>query len=270
MFAGLSGLDAAVYAFIGLIGSFCSGMLGVGGAIVTYPLLYFLPPIAGAYAMSPIEISSATMLQVFASTGIGMVMYRKSPWLSRYVILVIGGGMLGGSLLGSLLSGYLPGSVIHITYGLMALMAVFLLFRREKGELHEELPTVIQLHLPLAISLSAAVGTLSGIVGAGGSFLLIPVMIRFLKLPIRTAIASSLTIVFLSSIGGVIGKLSVGHIRYDLTLLLVLVSLLGSMIGAKVGQRMNTQLLRVALAVIILIAAANIWGEMVWNLYATI
>lgn len=244
-------------------------MLGVGGAIVTYPLLYFLPPIAGAYAMSPIEISSATMLQVFASTGIGMVMYRKSPWLSRYVIVVIGGGMLGGSLLGSLLSGYLPGSVIHITYGLMALLAVFLLFRREKGELHEDPPTVIQLHLPLAISLSAAVGTLSGIVGAGGSFLLIPVMIRVLKLPIRTAIASSLTIVFLSSIGGVIGKFTVGHIRYDLTLLLVLVSLLGSMIGAKVGQRMNTQLLRVALAVIILIAAANIWGEMVWNLYAT-
>ena len=244
-------------------------MLGVGGAIVTYPLLYFLPPMAGAYAMSPLEISSATMLQVFASTGIGMMMYRKSPWLSRYVILVIGGGMLGGSLLGSLLSGYVPGMVIHITYGIMALLAVFLLFRREKGMLDEELPAQIELHLPVAITVSAAVGTLSGIVGAGGSFLLIPVMIRILKLPIRTAIASSLTIVFLSSVGGSIGKLAVGQVRYDLTLLLVLVSLLGSMIGAKVGQRMNTQLLRVVLAAIIFVAAMNIWGDILWNLYTT-
>jgi uncharacterized membrane protein YfcA len=136
---------------IGLIGSICSGMLGVGGAIVTYPLLYFFPPLLGSYAMSPIEISSATMMQVFASTGIGMLMYRKSPWLSRYVILVVGGGMLGGSLLGSVLSGLLPGMAIHATYGVMALLAVFLLFRRERGHLQEEMPEKIHLHRPLAI-----------------------------------------------------------------------------------------------------------------------
>jgi uncharacterized membrane protein YfcA len=110
---------------------------------------------------------------------------------------------------------------------------------------------------------------LSGIVGAGGSFLLIPVMVRLLKLPIRTAIASSLTIVFLSSIGGVFGKIAVGNMRYDLTALLVITSLLGSMIGAKLGQRMNTRLLHLFLAMIILASAMNIWGEICWHLYTS-
>lgn len=266
----MSGVDVAVYVIIGLIGSFCSGMLGVGGAIVTYPLLYFVPPLFGAYAMTPNEISSTTMLQVFASTGIGMLMYRKSPWLDKRVVLVIGGGMLGGSLTGSFVSGFMPGVVIHLTYGLMALLAVVLMLKKTPGSLDETEPRRVEFHRPLAVGLSVVVGCLSGIVGAGGSFLLIPLMIRVLKLPIRTAIASSLTVVFLSSIGGTVGKVAGGHLLYGLSALVVSVSILGAMLGAKVGQRANAQVLRLALAVIILLSAINIWSDvflhMEWSL----
>jgi uncharacterized protein len=266
----LAGLDVAVYVLIGLFGSFCSGLLGVGGAIVTYPLLYFVPPLLGAYAMSPGEISSATMWQVFASSFCGMLMYGKSPWFDRTVLLVIGGGMLGGSLVGSLLSGWMPDAAIHLLYGCMALLAVVLLFRRQRGELpdsqSEEQPRPLQLNRRLAVGLASVVGLFSGIVGAGGSFLLIPLMINVLRVPIRTAIASSLGVVFVSSIGGVIGKATTGQSRYDLTLLLVLSSLLGSVLGARVGQRLNTQLLRLILALVILIAALNIWGELLWKM----
>ncbi|MGZ4032570.1 MAG: sulfite exporter TauE/SafE family protein [Tumebacillaceae bacterium] len=263
----MTGADVAVYVLIGLFGSFCSGMLGVGGAIVTYPLLYFIAPLMGAYAMTPNEISSSTMVQVLAATGVGMLMYRKSPWLNRTVIVVIGGGMLGGSLVGSLLSSMMPGNVIHLLYGCMALLAVGLMIKKQKGELCQDLPEQLDFRKPLGFSLSAAVGLLAGIVGAGGSFLLIPIMTGVLKLPIRTAIASSITVVFLSSIGGVAGKIVGGHLLYGLTAVLVASSFLGSMIGARVGQRMNAQVLRVVMAVIILASALNIWGEMAWKMW---
>ncbi|PWK05216.1 sulfite exporter TauE/SafE family protein [Tumebacillus permanentifrigoris] len=260
-------VDVAVYVMIGLIGSFCSGLLGVGGAIVTYPLLYFVPPFVGTYAMTPNEISAVTMFQVFAATGVGMMMYRKSPWLNRAVVLSIGGGMTVGSLVGSLLSGYMPGIAIHMLYGCMALLAVVLMLKKRPGGVHESAtpPAYIAFNRPLAILLAVVVGLLSGIVGAGGSFLLIPIMLGILRLPTRTAIASSLIVVFLSSIGGVIGKTAGGHVHVTLTALLMLASLLGSMLGARVGQRMNVQLLRLVLVAIILCSALNIWGELIWT-----
>ncbi|KEO82373.1 sulfite exporter TauE/SafE family protein [Tumebacillus flagellatus] len=262
----MTAADVAVYVLIGLLGSFCSGLLGVGGAIVTYPLLYFVPPLFGAYAMSPNEISSVTMFQVFASSGIGMLMYRKSPWLNRRVVLCIGGGMTGGSLIGSLLSGFMPGMVIHTLYGCMALLAVFLMLKKRRGELEsQEPPQQLVFNRGLAVGISAAVGLLSGIVGAGGSFLLIPIMLGILKLPTRTAIASSLIVVFLSSIGGVIGKAAGGHVHVGLTALLVIVSIAGSTIGARLGQRVNVGVLRLVLVGIILISALNIWGGLIYD-----
>lgn len=263
----MTAADVVVYVVIGLIGSFCSGMLGVGGAIVTYPLLYFVPPFFGAYAMTPNEISSVTMFQVFAATGVGMLMYRRSPWLNRKVVLCIGGGMTGGSLAGSLLSGFMPGIVIHLLYGSMALLAVFLMLKKRPGaELEEEAPLErIEFSQGLGILLSSAVGLLSGIVGAGGSFLLIPIMLGVLKLPTRTAIASSLIVVFLSSVGGVIGKAASGHVHLVLTAWLVVASLVGSTLGARIGQRMNVHVLRLVLVVIILCSGINIWGELIWK-----
>ncbi|MFD2168893.1 sulfite exporter TauE/SafE family protein [Tumebacillus lipolyticus] len=261
----MTGVDVVVYVLIGLIGSFFSGMLGVGGAILTYPLLYFVPPLFGAYAMSPIEISSATMFQVFASSGIGMLMYRRSPWFSRQVVLIIGGGMLFGSLVGGFLSGMIDGVVIHLLYGTMALAAVVIMVGGQRGELSDEIGAGAVIDRSRAILLSSVVGILSGIVGAGGSFLLIPLMINVLKLPTRTAISCSLTIVFLSSIGGVIGKVSAGHTLYALSFLLVIASLVGSWIGAKVGQKMNVRLLRLVMIGVILLSALQIWGELIWQ-----
>lgn len=262
----MSGVDVAIYAVIGLIGSFCSGLLGVGGAIVTYPLLYFVPPLFAAYAMTPNEISSTTMLQVLVSSGIGMLMYRKSPWRNKRVIVVIGGGMLLGSLTGGLFTGIVSGTVIHLLYGFMALTATVLIVQKQTGSPCEDIPAE-RIDFPelLGFIISFLVGCLSGIVGAGGSFLLIPLMIRLLKLPTRTAVCCSLTIVFISSIGGAVGKIAAGHIDYEITGLLVGVSLFGSMLGAQVGQRINAHLLRLIFAIILFITASNIWGEMIWK-----
>jgi len=262
----VSALDIAVYVAVGLIGSFCSGLLGVGGAIVTYPLLYFLPPLIGAYAMTPNEIAATTMLQVFTATGVGMLMYCRSPWFSRRVVLFVGGGMLLGSLVGSLASSQLPGLVIHWLYGLMALVAVVLMLRKEQGVLPSAEDRPLDLHRGGAILAGSSVGVLSGIVGAGGSFLLIPILIRLLRVPIRTAIASSLTVVFVSSIGGAVGKIVGGQLHWGLTICVVSTSLFGSFAGAKLGQRLDVALLRFVLALIILGAALNIWGEIFWQL----
>ncbi|PKC51002.1 hypothetical protein RhiirA1_484780, partial [Rhizophagus irregularis] len=67
---------------------------------------------------------------------------------------------------------------------------------------------------PLAGILAFTVGIGAGIVGAGGGFLLIPILLLILRIPTRMTIASSLAITFISSIAGSIGKLTTGQVEY--------------------------------------------------------
>ncbi|MNP60297.1 Sulfite exporter TauE/SafE [compost metagenome] len=104
------------------------------------------------------------------------------------------------------------------------------------------------------------VGIVSGIVGAGGAFILIPIMLTVLRIPTRTTIASSLAIVFISAIGGVIGKITGGAIPVWPTLFTVIGSLIGAPLGSRVSTKMNVKLLRYGLVVLIGITAIKVWS----------
>ena len=88
---------------------------------------------------------------------------------------------------------------------------------------------------PLAVLLAFVVGIGSGIVGAAGGFLLVPIMLVVLGIPTRMTIASSLAITFISSIGGTIGKLMTGQVEYYPALILIVSSLIAAPLGARIG-----------------------------------
>ncbi len=87
--------------------------------------------------------------------------------------------------------------------------------------------------------LAFIVGIGAGIVGAGGAFLLVPIMLTILKIPTRMTIASSLAITLISSIGAITGKNLNGTISILPALIRVIASLLASPLGANAGKRMN-------------------------------
>lgn len=89
----------------------------------------------------------------------------------------------------------------------------------------------------LAVVLALIVGVGSGVVGAAGGFLLVPIMLVVLKIPTRMTIATSLAITFISSIGGSIGKLMTGQVDYWPAIIMVIASLLAAPLGAKVGKK---------------------------------
>lgn len=111
----------------------------------------------------------------------------------------------------------------------------------------------------LAAILALIVGLGSGIVGAAGGFLLVPIMLVVLKIPTRVTIASSLAITFISSIGATVGKISTGQVDFYPALIMVIASLIASPLGAISGKKMNTKILQVILALLILATAMKIW-----------
>lgn len=243
---------------IGAAGSFISGMLGIGGAIINYPMLYYIPALLGATQFTAHEVSGITAVQVFFGTVGGILAYRNSGYLNKKLIGIMGGSILLGSLAGGFGSSHMPENGINLVYGILALLAVILMFLPRRG-IDDISLNDVQFNKLLAAALSFLVGVGAGIVGAGGSFLLMPVMLVILRIPTRMAIASSLAITMISSAGTIFTKVVTGQVSYVPAVILVLASLAAAPLGAKLGRRMNTKVLQIMMGVLILATAIKIW-----------
>lgn len=243
---------------IGLVGSFISGLVGIGGSIINYPMLLYIPPLLGFTAFSAHEVSGISAIQVVFATIGGVWAYRNSGFLNKSLIVYMGTAILIGSFAGGYGSELMPETVVNIIYAVLATIATIMMFIPKKG-LDDVPAEQVEYNKLLAVILALIVGLAAGIVGAGGSFILVPIMLVVLKIPTRMTIATSLAIAFISSIGSTIGKISTGQISYLPAAVLIVSSLIASPIGAKVGQKMNTKMLQVVLAILIMATAIKVW-----------
>lgn len=254
----LSAIFITTIFFIGFIGSFISGMVGIGGSIIKYPMLLYIPPLFGLAAFTAHEVSGISAVQVFFATIGGVWAYRKGGYLNKTLIIYMGSAILLGSFLGGFGSNIMSEDGINLIYGILALIAAVMMFIPNKGV--DDIPLdQVTFNKWLAAVLALIVGIGAGIVGAAGAFLLVPIMLVVLKIPTRMTIATSLAITFISSIGSAIGKLTTGQVDYVPALIMVIASLIASPLGASAGKKMNTKVLQIILAVLILATAIKIW-----------
>lgn len=245
---------------IGFVGSYVSGMLGIGGSIIKYPMLLYIPPLLGFTAFTAHEVSGISAVQVFFASIAGVWAYRKGGYLNKSLIVYMGAAILVGSFVGSYGSRFLSETGVNVVYGILALIAAVMMFIPKKHiddkPMHE-----VSFNKGLASILAFIVGIGSGIVGAAGGFLLVPIMLVVLGIPTRMTIATSLAITFISSIGGTIGKLMTGQVDYYPAAIMIVASLIAAPLGAKAGKNMNTKVLQGILAVLILATALKIWMD---------
>ena len=245
---------------LGFIGSFLSGMLGVGGSIIKYPMLLYIPPLFGLAAFTSHEVSGISAVQVLFASIAGVWAYRKGGYLNKDLILYMGGSILVGSFIGSYGSGFLSEEGVNIVYGILALIAAVMMFIPKK-QVDDKPLDEVTFNKSLAVVLAFVVGIGSGIVGAAGGFLLVPIMLVVLKIPTRMTIATSLAVTFISSIGGSIGKLITGQVDYWPAIIMIVASLIAAPLGAKAGKNMNTKILQMILAIMIAATAIKIWVD---------
>jgi uncharacterized membrane protein YfcA len=138
----------------------------------------------------------------------------------------------------------------------MAVVAAVLMFLpspQEEATAEED----VSFSRPLAAAVALILGFLVGLIGQGGSFILIPLMIHLLRVPTRIALGSNLGIVFCAALAGLVGKWSTGQIPFWPALALVLGALPGAQLGGMVSRRVRPRWLRGLLACIILAAAVK-------------
>lgn len=251
----------AVLFLISFIGSFISGMVGIGGAIINYPMILYIPPLLGFASFTAHEVSGITAVQVFFSTLAGAWAYRKSGYIHKTLVFYMGISILIGSFAGSLSSTLLNENEVNAVYAVLATIAAIMMFVPRKSNA-ESSGKELTYNKWLASILAVVVGFASGIVGAGGSFLLVPIMLVILKLPVRVTIATSLTVTFISSIGITIGKATAGQLMFLPSVVVAIASILASPLGARVGKKMSQKGLQWILALLIGATSIKIWIDM--------
>lgn len=248
---------------IGLVGAFLSGLLGVGGAILLIPLLLYLPPALGAGRFGMAEIGGMTIVQVLAASLAGLAMHRRQGHFSKRVAWPMGLAIGIGSAIGGAVARYVPDASLQTIFAGVALAAAGLMFvpaPPDTGD--DQLPADYK--PAWAAAIAGTVGVVSGLMGAGGAFLLAPLMRTVLKLPLRLIIGTSLAVVAVSAAAGTMAKALTHQIPWAPTSFLVVGALVGAPLGAKVSKWLPVNVLRWLLAVVIALTAikmaAEVWG----------
>jgi uncharacterized protein len=243
-------------------GAFVSGLVGVGGAIVMIPLLYYVPPLLGAGELTIKEVAGLSMTQVLAAAIVGAWSHGRHAFVHRRLALIGGTAMAVGALLGALLSSRVSGRALLATFAMMATVALPLMFvspaepRPADGD-----PAAVPFHRASAAGLPGVIGLMAGIVGAGGAFLLVPVMVGVMRIPLRLSIGTSLAMVGMSATAGFLGKALTGQVPFWPAASVVLGSLGGAPLGGRVSRRVPVAVLRAVLAGIITLVMLRVWVD---------
>lgn len=243
---------------IGFIGSYISGLVGIGGSIIKYPMLLYIPPLLGLSAFSAHEVAGISAIQVFFATIGGVWAYRKGGYLNVQLIAYMGTSILIGSFLGAYASNFFSEDGINMVYAILATLAVIMMAIPKKDNENRTLEQ-INFNRGLAVAISLIVGIGSGIVGAAGAFIIVPILLVIFKIPTRMTIATSLAITFISSIGSTSGKLFTGQIPLEPAVIMIIASLIAAPLGVRTAKQMNTKWLQIILALLILATALQMW-----------
>ncbi|MHC3467446.1 sulfite exporter TauE/SafE family protein [Streptomyces sp. 7R007] len=211
------------------------GVLGGGGSLLTVPVLGYL---AG---MDAKEAIATSLFVVAVTSAAGVVPHARAGRVRWRTGLLFGAAGMTGAYAGGRLARFVPGTVLLIAFALMMVATSVAMIRgrrREPVRPRRERPTG-------AVLLNGvAVGLVTGLVGAGGGFLIVPALALFGGLPMPVAAATSLQVIALQSFAGFAGHLSGAHVDWPVAALVTSAAVAGSLAGGRLAGRIPQETLR--------------------------
>lgn len=248
------------------------GVIGGGGSILTVPILVYLMGVQADVA------TGYSLLIVGATAAFGAIRYFKEGLVDiKASILFAIPSLIAVYLSRAYLMPSIPDEImatpfvitkntaIMVLFALLMLASAGLMLRKAYEKPAKSTETVEgqqrnkKANIGLIIAEGAVVGVITGILGAGGGFLIIPALVLFLNMPMKMAVGSSLFIIALKSLIGFTGDLQAGiHLEMPLLPLMLLATCIGMIISTKIAGKLDGATLQKFFAVFTLVIATFI------------
>ncbi|MCP5468642.1 MAG: sulfite exporter TauE/SafE family protein [Deltaproteobacteria bacterium] len=233
------------------------GMFGSGGSVLAVPILIYILgyDTKSAVAMSLVIVGFTALVSTIHQWRHKALCHRAALFFSIVGII--------GTFFGTWVALRVSGSFQLILFGLlMVIVAVLMIFKKEADV--EEGKNECEMRHDLAGGLGAGVGFMTGLLGVGGGFLIVPALNTIGHLKLRLAIGTSLLIITINSMAGVIGYWGKVHFDWLVILIFVAVSSLSSFVGIQLAKRLHVEKLRKGFAAFILILGLGILTQNVF------
>lgn len=246
------------------------GLIGGGGSILTVPVLVYV------LGINPVLATAYSLFVVGSSSLVGAInaMRKKLVSVKTAIIFVIP-AFIAVYLTRRYLVPAIPDEIIHIgnfvltkNIAIMLFFAVIMLFAAismlrsgnkptETEEDNEQV--VLDFNYPMIALEGTIVGILTGLVGAGGGFLIIPALVLFAKLPMKLAVGTSLFIIAIKSLIGFIGDVQTGQeIDWQFLLIFTSISIIGIFVGGYLSNFIPGEKLKKGFGWFVLVMAVYI------------
>lgn len=216
------------------------GLLGGGGSILTVPALVYL------VGQTPQAAVTTSLAIVGANSLAGALFHRAQGTMDWKVALVFGGAGMLAAYLSVNISSQWPPAVLLSLFGVLMLAIGSMLFFRRTIE-NEPINSAKPIFLVLASGLG--VGLLTGLLGVGGGFLIVPALVMLVGLPVQVAVGTSLVVIAMNSLAGQ------GSFDLVLTLIFAAAGLVGTFIGTKLSRRISPSKLQKTFAGFVIMLA---------------
>ena len=209
------------------------GLLGSGGSIITLPVLVYVAkvPAPQAVGMSLVIVGGTSALGTLLNLRQGAFDWRAAAFFS------VSG--MAGAFVGAKLTHLVSAPMLMFLFGALMLLVGIRLLRNGAVTAAAQ-----ECRPERCLAVGSAVGVLTGFLGVGGGFLILPALVLFAGLEMKAAIGTSLAIIAVNCIGGLVGQLRYANFDWRLTLGFLLAAMAGMIAGAMLTKRLSAAVLR--------------------------
>ena len=244
-----------------------SGMLGIGGGMVMVPLLRL------GLNLSAYAATATSLFAIIPISLAGMVQHVRNKTCIPKLGLALGIGGAITSSLGVFLASRSPAWLIMVVAALVIIYSAYTMLRKAikigkpgakdasqpVGEsVPDAVPAISLNHLLIGFGIGLIAGLISGYIGVGGGFIMVPLMTGWLNIPMKKSSGTSLLAIIILAIPGVIEQMLLGNVEYMVGIMLCVGAIPGAVLGAKLVPRIPERTLRFIFAGMLAIAAVSL------------
>ncbi len=256
---------------VGFVGGAFGSMVGLGGGV-------FIIPAMALFLGIPIhQAIAAGLLAVVATSTTAAVAYLRDDLTNLRLGMTLETMTVAGALTGGLLGAVLSREVLSAVFGaVMVGVSVYLLVRSRTEQVAtavvdapgalgasyhdrclDQTVTYRVRRLPLGMGASLVAGVVSGLLGVGGGFMKVPVMVLAMRVPVRAAVCTSSFMIGVTACTSAVVYMARGFVNPVVTVPVVLGVIVGAYLGSRLAQRVKSSVLTVILAVVLFALAVQ-------------